>query len=72
MEEESELQLLSRHLTVVSDKVRLCRELLLESPGIQQDELLSSVIGFLEACGYSHSAFLSWLFEFSAANECQR
>ena len=52
MEEEGELQLLSRHLSVVAEKVRLCRELLLESPGIEQDELLSSVIGFLEACGY--------------------
>jgi hypothetical protein len=33
------------------DKVRLCREMLLVSPGIEAgDELLADVVGFLEAC----------------------
>ena len=32
------------------EKVKLCREMLLVSPGIQSDEALSDVIGFLEAC----------------------
>lgn len=32
------------------EKVRLCREMLLVSPGIAQDELLADVVGFLEAC----------------------
>ncbi|CAE7494714.1 unnamed protein product, partial [Symbiodinium microadriaticum] len=30
--------------------VRLCREMLPQSPGIHQDEILAEVIGFLEAC----------------------
>ena len=32
------------------EKVRLCREILLVSPGIQSDEALYDIIGFLEAC----------------------
>jgi hypothetical protein len=31
-------------------QVRLCREMLPESPGIDQDEILAEVVGFLEAC----------------------
>ena len=50
IEEESELSVLERHLAAVSEKISLCREMLVESPGIAQDELLSSVVGFLEAC----------------------
>jgi hypothetical protein len=50
MAEESEVQILERHLGVVWDKVSLCREVMLESPGIKEDELLNSIIGFLEAC----------------------
>lgn len=34
----------------VFEKVKLCREMLLESPGIQEDEALAEVVGFLEAC----------------------
>jgi hypothetical protein len=49
-QEEDELALLEEHLGVVSDKIRLCRELLQESPGIKEDELLADVIGYLEAC----------------------
>lgn len=30
--------------------MRLCREMLPESPGIKEDEILAEVIGFLEAC----------------------
>lgn len=37
-------------LGTVMEKVRMCREMLLVSPGITQDELLSEIIGFLEAC----------------------
>lgn len=32
------------------EKVRLCREILLVSPGIQNDEALYDIIGYLEAC----------------------
>jgi hypothetical protein len=31
-------------------KVKLCREMLKESPGIDEDEALAEVVGFLEAC----------------------
>ena len=41
---------LERDLITVFEKVRLCQEMLLESPGIAQDEALSEVVGFLEAC----------------------
>lgn len=37
-------------LNVVLEKIRLCREMLPESPGISNDEALSEVVGFLEAC----------------------
>ena len=49
-ETETELDVLARHLSVLADKILLCREILQESPGIEEDELLSSVVGFLEAC----------------------
>jgi hypothetical protein len=32
------------------EKIRLCREMLPQSPGIHADEALAEVIGFLEAC----------------------
>ena len=41
---------LSADLTTVNEKVKLCREMLVESPGIDIDEALAEVIGFLEAC----------------------
>ncbi len=41
---------LERDLGVVMEKVRLCREMLLVSPGIEEDETLADVVGFLEAC----------------------
>jgi hypothetical protein len=41
---------LLRDLGVVMEKVRLCREMLPVSPGIERDEALAEVIGFLEAC----------------------
>eukprot|EP01038_Epipyxis_sp_PR26KG_P006402 gene6402-8813_t len=47
---ESEFEKLRKDLQVVMEKVLLCREMLLESPGIDQDEILADVIGFLEAC----------------------
>jgi len=47
---EDEFVKLQLDLLVVMEKVRLCREILLVSPGIKQDEALADVIGFLEAC----------------------
>eukprot|EP01041_Mallomonas_annulata_P010016 gene10016-20849_t len=45
-----DVQTLQNDLNDVFDKVRLCREMLPESPGIESDEALSEVIGYLEAC----------------------
>lgn len=47
---EDEFVKLQLDLSVVMEKVRLCREILLVSPGIKHDEALADVIGFLEAC----------------------
>lgn len=41
---------LKRDLDSVMEKAQLCQELLAQSPGIEQDELLSDIVGFLEAC----------------------
>lgn len=42
---------LKRDLTTVNEKVNLCREMLnVTSGGIEVDEILAEVIGFLEAC----------------------
>lgn len=41
---------LEQDLVTVFEKVKLCVEMLRESPGIQQDEALAEVVGFLEAC----------------------
>jgi hypothetical protein len=46
----NELEKLKGDLAAVVEKVRLCREMLFSSLGIQTDEALSDVIGFLEAC----------------------
>lgn len=43
-------QKLQEDLNVVLEKVKLCREMLPQSPGIQSDEALAEVVGFLEAC----------------------
>jgi hypothetical protein len=40
---------LESDLNSVMDKVTMCREMLLVSPGIEEDEILADVIGFLEA-----------------------
>lgn len=45
-----DLKKLKNDLVVVEEKIKLCREMLPESPGIQHDDALSEVIGFLEAC----------------------
>ena len=45
-----EFSKLNNDLDVVVEKIKLCREMLPESPGIQQDDALAEVIGFLEAC----------------------
>jgi hypothetical protein len=37
-------------LNTVLEQVRMCREMLPESPGIASDDLLAEVVGFLEAC----------------------
>ena len=47
---EDGLQRLQNDLNVVMEKVQLCREIMLVSPGIAEDETLAGVIGFLEAC----------------------
>lgn len=49
-DEEDEFFRLQRDMLSVMDKVKLCREMLLESPGIEADEALAEVVGFLEAC----------------------
>jgi hypothetical protein len=41
---------LEKDLSTVFEKIKLCREMLLESPGIESDDALAEVIGFLEAC----------------------
>lgn len=45
-----EFEKLQLDLLAVMDKVKMCREMLLESPGIHEDELLADVVGYLEAC----------------------
>jgi hypothetical protein len=46
----NELEKLREDLDGVMEKVKLCREMIPNSPGIAQDETLADVIGFLEAC----------------------
>lgn len=60
-EEIDESQALAEHLSVVSEKIKLCREVLLESAGIEEDELLSSIVGFLEACRSHTSTYFTSL-----------
>lgn len=50
MTNRTEFQKLTDDLSTVSEKVKLCREMLQESPGVEQDEALSEVVGYLEAC----------------------
>mmetsp|Transcript_30248 Transcript_30248/g.43230 ORF Transcript_30248/g.43230 Transcript_30248/m.43230 type:complete len:443 (+) Transcript_30248:41-1369(+) len=45
-----EFEKLQSDLLAVMEKVKMCREMLLVSPGIQEDELLADVVGYLEAC----------------------
>lgn len=47
---QSEFDKLNNDLNVVFEQVRLCREMLIESPGIENDDLLAEIVGFLEAC----------------------
>jgi hypothetical protein len=47
---QKEFDKLKQDLQTVLEKVKLCREMLIESPGIGEDEALAEVIGFLEAC----------------------
>ena len=47
---EQEFMKLEVDLLTVFEKVKLCREMLRESPGIREDEALAEVVGFLEAC----------------------
>lgn len=47
---QEEFDRLRRDLAVVMEKVKMCREMLLVSKGINEDEILADVIGFLEAC----------------------
>lgn len=45
-----DLSKLKDDLGALQEKINLCREMLPESPGIEHDETLAEVIGFLEAC----------------------
>lgn len=47
---QGEFERLELDLATVDDKVKLCQDMLLESPGIPSDELLAEIVGFLEAC----------------------
>lgn len=47
---EAELNKLKEDLMVVRERVKLCREMLPNSPGVREDEALAEVVGFLEAC----------------------
>lgn len=47
---DQEFSKLEVDLLTVFEKVKLCREMLRESPGIQEDDALAEVVGFLEAC----------------------
>lgn len=47
---EDSAQRLQNDLAVVMEKVQLCREIMLVSPGIEEDEMLANVVGYLEAC----------------------
>ena len=48
--ELAETKKLDADLDVVVEKIKLCREMLQESPGIDKDDALADVIGYLEAC----------------------
>ena len=37
-------------LAIVIEKVKMCRQMLFISPGVDKDEVLADVVGFLEAC----------------------
>lgn len=47
---KQEFSKLENDLINVHEKIKLCREMLQESPGIHEDEALAEVVGFLEAC----------------------
>lgn len=49
-EDAAGLAKLADNLKALQEKINLCREMLPESPGVQHDETLAEVIGFLEAC----------------------
>lgn len=48
--DEDDFIKLQKDLAIVMEKVRLCREVLLVSPGIDKDDALAELIGYLEAC----------------------
>jgi hypothetical protein len=56
------MQKLRGDLEAVMERVVLCREMMQESPGIEQDETLAGVIGYLEACRdrLANALCLSW------------
>lgn len=47
---EQEIEKLERDLITLKEKIVLCQQMLPVSPGIESDELLRDVVGFLEAC----------------------
>ena len=50
MDEAAAIAKLQDDLNAVEDKVKLCREMLPHSAGVEKDELLAEIVGFLEAC----------------------
>ena len=49
-EDAAGLAKLADDLKALQEKIKLCCEMLPESPGVHQDETLADVVGFLEAC----------------------
>ena len=47
---QDDFEKLKNDLVVVEEKIKLCREMLPQSPGIETDDTLAEVIGFLEGC----------------------
>eukprot|EP00968_Pinguiococcus_pyrenoidosus_P005131 scaffold331_cov243-Pinguiococcus_pyrenoidosus.AAC.12 len=50
VDKEAAFAKLDKDLLAVAEKIKLCRDILPDSKGISEDEVLAEVIGFLEAC----------------------
>ena len=49
-ERNAALEKVAADLAVVAEKIRLCNEMVPNSPGVNADPALAAVVGFLEAC----------------------